>query len=157
MSDFATRDLHFALGHHLLVFALAGVLAFEIGAVRTGMAGKDVLRVTRADAWYGILAAAIIAVGFSRAVFAAKGWAYYSANLFFWAKITAFAVVGLLSILPTVAYLGWRRAAQADAAFVPSDEEVARVKRILWLEASVFAFIPLFAAAMARGYGVLAH
>lgn len=74
MSDFAAKDLHFALTHHLLVFVLAGVLAFEIGAVRTDTAGKEVLRVARADACYGLLAAAIIAVGFSRAVFAAKGW-----------------------------------------------------------------------------------
>lgn len=155
MGDFTARDLHFAMAHHLLVFALAGVLAFELGAVRTGMGNKDVLRVARADAWYGVLAAAILAVGFSRAIFAAKGWAYYSVNLFFWAKIMAFAIVGLLSILPTVAYLRWRRAARADAAFVPSGNDIKRVKRILWLEVSVFAFIPLFAAAMARGYGEL--
>ena len=32
----------------------------------------DHLRVARVDIWYGILAAAILAVGFSRAVFAAK-------------------------------------------------------------------------------------
>jgi putative membrane protein len=155
MSDFAARDLHFALGHHLLVFALAGILAFEIGAVRAGMGGKDILRVARADAWYGILAAAIIAVGFSRAVFAAKGWAYYSVNLFFWAKIAAFAVVGLLSIFPTMAYLRWRRRVRSDSTFFPSAEDAARVKRILWLEVAVFAFIPLFAAAMARGYGAM--
>jgi putative membrane protein len=153
MGDFAARDLHFAMAHHLLVFALAGVLAFELGVVRAGMTGKDVLRVARADAWYGILAVAIIVVGFSRAVFAAKGWAYYSVNLFFWMKISAFAIVGLLSILPTLAYLRWRRSGRGDTAFVPPAEDVGRVKRILWLEAAVFAFIPLFAAAMARGYG----
>ncbi|HEX3653199.1 MAG TPA: DUF2214 family protein [Rhizomicrobium sp.] len=157
MSDFAARDLHFALAHHLLVFALAGVLAFEIGAVRARMDVREVTRLARADAWYGILAAAIIAVGFSRAVFAAKGWAYYSVNLFFWAKIAAFAVVGVLSIFPTIAYLRWRRAGRSDAAFAPSDGDVVRVRRILWLEALVFAFIPLFAAAMARGYGELGH
>jgi len=157
MSDFAARDLHFAMAHHLLVFALAGVLAFELGAVRARMETRDVVRLARADAWYGILAAAIIVVGFSRAVLAAKGWAYYSVNLFFWAKIAAFAVVGILSIFPTIAYLRWRRAGRSDAAFVPPEEELARVRRILWLEAAVFAFIPLFAAAMARGYGELGH
>ena len=156
MDSFAARDLHFAMAHHLLVFALAGVLAFELGAVRAGMTGRDTLRVARADAWYGILAAAILAVGFSRAIFAAKGWAYYSANLFFWAKISAFAIVGLLSILPTLAYLRWRRAARLDARFIPAEAEIKRIRRILWLEVLVFAFIPLCAAAMARGYGVLA-
>jgi putative membrane protein len=157
MSDFAARDLHFAMAHHLLVFALAGVLAFELGAVRARTDVREVTRLVRADAWYGILAAAIIVVGFSRAVFAAKGWAYYSVNLFFWAKIAAFAVVGLLSVVPTLAYFRWRRAGRAEAAYVPPDGEVARVRRILWLEAAVFAFIPLFAAAMARGYGELGH
>jgi len=66
------------------------------------------------------------------------------------------AIVGLLSILPTLAYLRWRRAARLDASFVPAESEIARVRRIVWFEVRVFAFIPLFAAAMARGYGFLA-
>ena len=157
MDAFAARDLHFAMAHHLLVFALAAVLAFELGAVRRGLASIDVLRVARVDALYGLLAVAILAVGFSRAVFAAKGWAYYSLNLFFWAKIAAFAIVGLLSIGPTVSYLRWRRALRIDPLFLPTEPEVARVRRYLWLEVIVFAFVPLFAAAMARGYGELAR
>ncbi|MBV9063432.1 MAG: DUF2214 family protein, partial [Alphaproteobacteria bacterium] len=132
-------------------------LGFELGAVRGGMTAKDISRLARADAWYGVLAAAIFAVGFSRAVFAAKGWGYYSANMFFWAKIGAFAIVGLLSILPTLAYLRWRRAARTESTYVPPEKDVRDVRRILWLEALVFAFIPLFAAAMARGYGTAAH
>jgi hypothetical protein len=32
MFDFATTDLCLAIVHHLLVFLLAGVLAFEVGA-----------------------------------------------------------------------------------------------------------------------------
>jgi putative membrane protein len=156
MSDFAARDLHFAMAHHLLVFALAGILAFGIGAIREGMTGKDARRLARVDMWYGILAAAIIIVGFTRAVFAAKGWVYYSTNLFFWAKMAAFAAVGLLSIMPTVKFIRWRRAMQADPGFAPPAPDVASVRRILWTEAAVFAFIPLFAAAMARGYGAIA-
>jgi hypothetical protein len=42
---------------------------------------EDILRVARVDIWYGVLAGAIILVGFWRAIFAAKGWAYYSVNL----------------------------------------------------------------------------
>lgn len=100
MFDFATKDLSLAIVHHLLVFLLAGVLAFEVGVVRPSMKREDILRVSRVDNWYGILAAAIIVVGFSRAIYAAKGWAYYEVNGFFWAKIAAFAVLGLLSMLP---------------------------------------------------------
>jgi putative membrane protein len=103
--------------------------------------------------WYGILAGAILAVGFSRAVFAAKGWAYYSVNAFFWAKIGTFAVVGLLSIAPTIAIIRWRKALAKDGAYPPAASDIQNVRRFLVGEAVLFAFIPAFAAAMARGYG----
>lgn len=157
MFDFATRDLVLAILHDLLIFLLAGVLAFEVGVIRPSMKSQDILRVSRVDTWYGILAAAILVVGFSRAIYAAKGWAYYETNGFFWAKIAAFAVVGLLSIVPTVRIIRWRRALGADAGFLPGAQEIADVRRYLWAEVVFFAFIPAFAAAMARGYGTLVH
>jgi putative membrane protein len=152
--DFATADLALAIGHHLLIFALAAVLAFEIGAIKPGMTGNDIIRVGKVDIWYGILAALILIVGFTRAVYAAKGWAYYSVNHFFWAKITAFAIVGLLSIQPTIAVIRWRGALKDDPGFAPNARQIATVRRFLWAEVFFFALIPIFAAAMARGYGM---
>jgi putative membrane protein len=157
MFDFATKDLSLAIVHHLLVFLLAGVLAFEVGVIRPSMKREDVLRVSRVDNWYGILAAAILVVGFSRAIYAAKGWAYYGTNGFFWAKIAAFVVVALLSIIPTIKIIRWRQALRADTAFAPAAADIAGVRRYLWAEVAFFALIPAFAAAMARGYGVLAY
>jgi putative membrane protein len=141
-------DLVLAIAHHLLIFALFGVLAVEFVVVRPGVSQAWIARIGRVDLWYGILAALILAVGFSRAVFAAKGWLYYSHNAFFWAKIATFALVGLLSVPPTIAYIRWRR---ADAA--PDDAQVRQVRRLLWAEVVLFALLPAFAAAMARGYG----
>jgi putative membrane protein len=69
------KSLTFAIAHHLLMFLLAGILAFEIGAIRPEMEREDLVRVARVDSWYGILAGMTVVVGFSRAVFAAKGWA----------------------------------------------------------------------------------
>jgi putative membrane protein len=153
MFDFATKDLSLAVVHHLLIFLLAGVLAFEVGVIRPSVKGEDVLRVARVDNWYGILAAAILVVGFSRAIYAAKGWAYYEVNGFFWAKIGAFAVVALLSIIPTIKIIQWRRALKADAAFLPNAPDITGIRRYLWAEVAFFALIPAFAAAMARGHG----
>ena len=102
-------DLALAIAHHLLVFGLAAVIAFEIATIRVEVTAGEIARIARADMWYGLLAAAILIVGFSRAVYAARGWAYYSHNLLFWAKIVTFAVIGLLSIAPTVSILRWRR------------------------------------------------
>ena len=152
--DFVTTDLLLAAAHHILIFSIAAVLAFEIGVVRQGLTATDIRRVARVDAWYGILAALIIAVGFVRAIYAAKGWAYYSVNIFFWAKLITFGIVGLLSIPPTIAYIRWRNALKADPAFMPAPSAVVSARRFLWMEVVVFAFIPIFAAAMARGYGM---
>jgi putative membrane protein len=157
MVDFATIDLFLAIAHHLLIFLLAGVLAFEIGVIRSTMKREDILRIASVDNWYGILALAILAVGFSRAIYAAKGWAYYQVNGFFWAKIAAFIAVALLSVIPTIQIIRWRQALKKDTSFLPAAPDIAGVRRYLWAEVAVFAFIPAFAAAMARGYGLLAH
>ncbi len=156
MADFAATDLAFAIAHHILIFALAGVLAYEVGVVWAPLSAANIRRVARVDAWYGILAALIVGVGFARAVYAAKGWDYYSANEFFWAKIGTFALVGVLSLPPTIAFIRWRRAAAKDAAFTPSVGAVANVRRFLLAEAMLFLLIPVFAAIMARGYSSFA-
>ncbi len=141
-------DLDLAISHHLLVFGLFGILFAEFITVRRGLDLPTVVRIAAIDLWYGVLAALIIAVGFGRAVFAAKGWAYYSHNAFFWGKLGVFALIGLLSIPPTIAYIRWRRAGLA-----PTDSQVAAVRRFLEFEVILFALLPAFAAAMARGYG----
>jgi putative membrane protein len=157
MFDYATTDLSLAIVHHLLVFLLAAILAFEIGVIQPSIKREDVVRVARVDLWYGIIAGAIIVVGFSRVFFAAKGWAYYSVNLFFWAKMAAFVAVALISIAPTIQFIRWRQAQAKSAEFAPAAADILAVRRLLWAEAAVFALIPAFAAAMARGYGSLAH
>jgi putative membrane protein len=107
-----------------------------------------VRRIGAVDLWYGILAGLILMVGFSRAVFAAKGWTYYAHNGFFWAKIATFVVIGVLSVPPTLAFIQWRKASAP-----PSDAQVAGVRRLLYIQVMLFALLPAFAAAMARGYG----
>jgi putative membrane protein len=141
-------DLVLAIGHHILVFSLFGVLFAELVLIKQGMDLATVARAGRIDLMYGVLAGLIVVVGFARAVFAAKGWLYYSHNLFFHLKVGTFIVIGLLSIAPTVAYIRWR-----GAGVAPSDAQVAGVRRWLWAELALFALLPAFAAAMARGYG----
>ena len=141
--------LAFAIAHHLLVFSLVGVVAAEVGLVRRGMSAADVRRVAMIDAFYGLLAALILIVGFSRAVWGAKGWAYYSENPWFHAKMASFLMVGLLSIPPTVRFIRWRRAIRRGAMDAPPDAEVTGVRRWLLVEAAFLALVPTFAAAMA--------
>lgn len=143
-------DLVLAVAHHILIFGLFGVLAAEFILVRRGMDQAAVSRIAAIDLWYGILAGLIIVVGFSRAIFAAKGWLYYSHNLFFWAKLGTFALIGGLSAAPTLNFLRWRREKRA-----PDDARIATVRQFLWAQLLLFPLLLAFAAAMARGYGEL--
>jgi putative membrane protein len=141
-------DLSLAVAHHLLIFGIFGVLFAEFWSLRPGLSGATLARIASIDLWYGVFAIAVVVVGFCRAIFAAKGWAYYSHNAFFWAKIAAFAAVGILSAPPTIAFIRWRK-----SGALPSDMDIRRVRRYLHAELALFALLPVFAAAMARGYG----
>jgi putative membrane protein len=145
-------DLHLAIAHHLLIFILFGILVSELVLVRKGMNRADVKRVASIDIWYGIVALLILIVGFSRVSYGAKGWAYYSANSFFWAKLGVFLLIGVLSAWPTLKFIGWRKRFQTGGD-TPDDAAIASVRRVLWLETALFALLPSFAAVMARGFG----
>jgi uncharacterized membrane protein len=50
--DYAATDLVLAIVHHLLVFMLAGVLAFEIGTVSPSVTRDEIIGIGRVDNWY---------------------------------------------------------------------------------------------------------
>lgn len=138
-------DTLLAVAHHLLAFGLLGILAAELAVTAAALDAGARIRLAKLDAFYGATAGLLIAVGVGRLFWGAKGAGYFLENPFFWAKMAAFAAVGLLSIAPTVAILRWRKAAEA-----PSPAQVARLRRWLWLELGLFALIPVLAALMVR-------
>lgn len=146
-------DLVLACLHHLLAFSMAAILAAELATVRASLPGSAMRRLAILDAHYGAIATLLIIVGILRVIYGVKGPEAYLHNPSFWAKMSAIAIVAALSALPTVRILAWRKAAKADPDFLLPAEEARKVRRFLLAEAGVFAFIPIFAAAMARGYG----
>jgi putative membrane protein len=141
-------DLILACLHHILVFGLFALLLSEFLLLKPGLDAASIMRISRLDMWYGASAGLLLIVGFCRAVFAAKGWPYYSHNTWFWAKLATFLVISLLSIPPTLALLRWRRAGAS-----PDAHAVRAIRRLFHYELALFLLLPLFAAAMARGYG----
>ena len=149
-----STDLILAIFHHLGVFTIAGIIAAEWALVRPDMTSEKVRQVARIDALYGIAAGLVLLIGFARVFFGLKGSAFYMQNPVFWAKISAFIVVGVLSVTPTLLFIHWRDKAKSDPSFVPSAAQIASVRRYIKIEAHVFVLIPILAAAMARGYGL---
>ncbi len=145
-------DAVLAIVHHLLVFGLAMALAGEAILAGRQISAADAIKLARIDVAFGILAGLILIVGFGRVYFGIKGPDYYWHDPFFYAKLGAFLLVGILSISPTVRFIRWRAAIGRDPAFVPLTSEVENVRRFIHLELAVFFLIPVFAALMAR-YG----
>ena len=110
--------------------------------------------VAKLDIAYGIVAGLVLVVGFSRVFFGIKGAGFYLSNPVFWAKMAAFLILGLLSIPPTMQVIRWRKAADGNDAFRPPDHEVKAVRRYMHYEGMAYFTIPVFAALMARGYGL---
>jgi putative membrane protein len=148
-----TTDLVLAIAHHLLAFGLLAVMVMEFNMLRPGLSTSDLKRLGIVDAHYGALAMLLIVIGVCRVFFGIKGAAYYGDNPWFWAKMATFAGVGLLSALPTIRIVRWRRALKAVPGFTPTTREVARARKFVAAQLAIFPLLPIFAALMARNIG----
>ena len=145
-------DLILAILHHLAIVTLIVLLAFEFALLKPGLSSSDLRRVVHVDAAYGAVAGLVIVVGICRVIWGAKGPDFYLSNPWFWAKMASFALIGLLSIPPTLALLKWRKAVKQDAGFLPPRGEIARLRSFIGAEVALLGLVVIFAAAMAR-YG----
>ncbi|MDI9239603.1 DUF2214 family protein [Lysobacter sp. LF1] len=149
LTDFLLASLH-----HLLVLGLVSMLVAESTLLRGTIDPPVVRRLAGLDMGYGLCAMLLIAAGISRIVFGIKGHDFYLHNPWFHAKMGAFVLVGLLSILPTVRFLRWRKALAANPSWLPAPAEVARLRGIVRFELILVAVIFVLAAAMARHGGL---
>ncbi|MCK6539902.1 MAG: DUF2214 family protein [Anaerolineales bacterium] len=143
-----------AFFHHLFAFALVSSMVYEFIAFRKGLTIAEARRLQRVDLAYGISAGLLLIVGLLRVFFFGKGVNFYINNPFFWVKMGAFALVGLLSIDPTIRYLRWNRILKENQPPVVSEAEFKRTRAVLWLEVLGLAVILFSAALMARGIGM---
>ena len=140
--------------HHLFAFTLVACVVFEFIAYRKGLTSEEARRIQRADLVYGISAGLLLIVGVLRVFYFEKGPAFYSQSPFFWVKLNAFLLVGLLSIDPTIRYLRWNKTLKENRAPEISDNEFKRTRILLSLEVIGLAVILFAAALMARGVGM---
>jgi putative membrane protein len=145
-------DLVLAVGHHLLVFALVAMLVAEAVLLRGAVDATVLARLARLDTGYGMAAGLLLVVGLCRVFFGIKGADFYLHNPWFHAKLGTFVLVGLLSLLPTLRFLRWRKASRLDPGFRPAPAELATASTLLRVELGLLAVIFALAAAMAR-YG----
>lgn len=146
----------FAFLHHLAAFTLVGALAIEFilmgqATSEQGLSVPVARRLVKADAVLGAAAGILLVVGLLRVFFFEKGEEYYFHSHAFLAKLSIFIAVGLLSIIPTMEFLSWRKALDAGQAPSARPEKLRLIKKILHGELMAIVLILLCAAIMARG------
>tara|TARA_B100000945_G_scaffold279621_1_gene246165 strand:- start:101 stop:511 length:411 start_codon:yes stop_codon:yes gene_type:complete len=131
-----------------------GALIFERISLKPNPNKQEAISMVVADIIYGIAGIALLVSGIYRVIKFGQGAEFYTQNPIFWTKIVIFALVGSLSLYPTVTYVLW--AIPLSKSMLPevSENLVSRLRLIINIELVGFASIPFFATLMARGVGL---
>ena len=141
----------FAFLHHLAAFTLVAAVAIEFVLLRGPLTLWSARRLIAADMILGIAATLLLLVGLARVFWFEKGAAYYFHNHAFLTKFSLFVVIALLSIVPTLEFLSWRKAVKQGEVPVVAEGKIRRVRMILHIELAALVLILLCAALMAKG------
>lgn len=141
----------FAFLHHLCAFTLVSAVAIEFTLIRGELTLSSARRLQVTDMVLGIAAGALLVIGLLRVFFFEKGADYYFHSHAFLTKFSVFIAVGLLSIIPTVEFLSWRRALKAGQVPSVSARKLRLITAVIHGELLSIVIILLCAAIMARG------
>lgn len=135
--------------HFTSIFVIVSTLVVEHLLLQKEMPRSSVARLARIDAIYGLAALTLLGAGLTLWFSGVgKPTEFYSKNWIFHTKITLFALVGILSIYPTVFFLKNRKGNPEEMVSIP--------KIIFWMlrfELLLLLIIPLLAGLMAKGVG----
>jgi putative membrane protein len=89
--------------HFISIFAIVGSLVSEHVLLKPELTRAELKRLSRIDSVYGVSAILLLSAGLTLWFSGVgKPTVYYSKNWIFHLKITLFAIIGLLSIYPTI-------------------------------------------------------
>jgi putative membrane protein len=150
-----TATITAAFLHHVAAFLVVATLMAELVLLRNDLTLSSARSVLRMDMVYGIAATVLLIVGFVRVFYTEKGEAYYFASGTFLGKLALFILVALLSIYPTIRFMGWRKALREQRLPDFDADTRRKVRMLIHIELTLIFVIILLAIMMARGIGFL--
>ena len=148
-------DAILAYLHFMAIFGLFATLMYEVILLKGSAANLDIETLALTDRKFGIQAVVVLVTGALRVGFGAKGAAFYMHNPVFHLKIGLFVLAALISIVPTIAFLRWRKARRSDPSWRVPESEWQRARKLVRLEMVIIALIPLAAVIMSRGLAIM--
>ncbi len=135
--------------HFISIFAIVGSLVSEHLLLKKTMTRKEIKRIAVIDGIYGMGALTLLAAGLTLWLGGfGKPSVFYTQNFIFHIKVTLFAIIGILSIYPTVFFIKNRKGNQEEVVPIPKS-----IVTLLRIELLLLFVIPLLAGLMAKGIG----
>jgi putative membrane protein len=141
--------------HYLSFMVCFGALVLERRLIRPDPDRKDAILMVITDVTYGLAALAVLISGILRVLYFGQGSSFYTENPLFWWKVGTYLAVGALSLYPTITYILWAIPLRKGELPQVSEALANRLRWVLNIELAGFATIPLMAALMARGVGLV--
>lgn len=137
--------------HFAAAFMVMGTLLFERITFSRTPTLREAKLIQKVDQFYGMSAVLVIVFGLLRVYFFEKGSSFYFSSPFFWVKMGLFAMVGLLSIYPTIKMIKWKAWIEKGEVPQMSEQEFLKIKRLMNWEL-IFLTLAIFSASlMAKG------
>jgi putative membrane protein len=144
-----TTELLLRYLHFISIFGIVGTLVSEHLLLKPVMTRAEISRVAKIDSIYGLAALSLLIVGLTLWLGGfGKPSEWYSKNWIFHTKLTCFALIGLLSIYPTVFFIKNRKGDANEAVTLPKN-----IVMMIRIELLLLFVIPLLAGLMSRGVG----
>ena len=140
--------------HYLSFMICFGALVFERISLKANPNRQEAISMVIADIIYGIAGLALLISGIYRVIKFGQGSEFYTENPIFWTKIIVFALVGSLSLYPTITYVLWAIPLSKGTLPQVTESLASRLRLIVNVELVGFASIPFLATLMARGVGL---
>ena len=134
--------------HFVAIFGVVSSLVAEHLLLQQQMSRKELARIYKIDAVYGVSALLVLAVGLCLWFAVGKPAGFYTSNGIFHLKLTLFIIMGLISIIPTRYFMKNRKGDPEEVVSVPK-----RIVMYVRIELLILFLIPLLAVIMAQGVG----
>ncbi|HET8881738.1 MAG TPA: DUF2214 family protein [Solimonas sp.] len=137
--------------HYVAVFVMIGALMVQMYLLKLSAVADAVRSIARVDRIYGVAALLVFVTGLLRVWHGGKGADYYWHNGAFHGVIGLFVLAALVSVVPTLRFIRWRKA--VDAGALPAEGEARKTRMLVHVELSLIFIVALLITMVAKGYG----
>lgn len=137
--------------HYLAVLLMVGALVAQMYLLKLSGVPDAVRSLARVDRMYGVSALLVFVTGMLRVWCGGKGPDYYFHNGAFHGVIGLFILAALISVVPTLRFIRWRKAVAAGA--LPTEGEARKTRMLMHVQLTLIVIITLLITMVAHGYG----